>query len=950
MKNYKALCYKNLKNDKRNTGFVFITVVLIIAVLVSTLIVTRYNTKIALDEIKKIEGNYDLRLIDINKEQLKVLNESDNIESLYMCKSLGVNLFIKQSNNQYDMNRGKGFASITTSSDSMNSINELYAVDLDVFNEIFDFELKSGRMPENENEILVTTGMLKEYGDNSIDLSVGNQVDLEFEVNRTYDMYLTYAIRNQSMDIEEVQKKINAKYGDIKRENKTLNVVGIIDVGEDNVLWHNKLFTVLTPEIKNSLGGLEVLTTLEYGVLDKDIANELNIPFKRNIKNYDSPIPPPYGYGESKLRYPNYWANDYDGSLYSNSSSIEMIMVVILSFVIIFNSFIASIAFRTKSLGILTAIGATKKQIRTLIIRETAILTILAIPFGLALGILQTKVISKIASEAFNINSMNMEVELSLNNVFVIIVLVLCISIIAILYALKHFNRYSPMEAMSNSSGIKNTVYTTKYGEVIDENKVMMEYLEYDEKTIKYKFMKKIFKIQGVIAYKNLSRNRVMNRNCLISILSTMILGMIFMFQYVQSNLNTTYSMPSNEWNVQAMKGIGNYSDSEIDEIKKIDQVNNVYRDMVNREKIIVENGKIDSNVLDRLSSYMMNSNIGKEYSILQARVRGVNDVSIDKYSEYLIDGSLDGGLRDNEIILVSEWVSKLELNVSDSPTYSILPINKVVDYKVGDYIAVPTNEDLLNGSKIIWNEDYNESTAIMPVDTYYSNGGETKNYKIKAIVSRDALKENERFSDPESTNEDLVLIISENEFINKFGDSTKNKLIIDVEKDERESVVKEIKNQLYVSGDSVIDVVEVKETYEEKNNIKAANNITYGIAIISIVLISLISTMIFNIFIRTKELAGLDAIGMSKKQKRNMILCESFSMALQAITIVVPISIGLFVLSLGNEISSGSTSKSTIIAAISIFIISIAIITTIIGLIPIKMMADKSIADRIRE
>lgn len=40
MQNYKGLCYKNLKNDKRNTGFVFITIVLVIAVIISTLIVT----------------------------------------------------------------------------------------------------------------------------------------------------------------------------------------------------------------------------------------------------------------------------------------------------------------------------------------------------------------------------------------------------------------------------------------------------------------------------------------------------------------------------------------------------------------------------------------------------------------------------------------------------------------------------------------------------------------------------------------------------------------------------------------------------------------------------------------------------------------------------------------------------------------------------------------------
>lgn len=153
----------------------------------------------------------------------------------------------------------------------------------------------------------------------------------------------------------------------------------------------------------------------------------------------------------------------------------------------------------------------------------------------------------------------------------------------------------------------------------------MKAYIEYDEKTVKYKLMKNLFKLEGSIAYKNLSRNFVMNKNCVSAILMTMVLGTIFLLQYIDMNIEIEYTNPSENWNVTTTSGIGEYTDEAINEIGKISGVDNVYRELVASNKLIVENESVNPIVKDRLM-VKFGTQIGDNYSHLNAKVRGIND------------------------------------------------------------------------------------------------------------------------------------------------------------------------------------------------------------------------------------------------------------------------------------------------------------------------------------
>lgn len=77
----------------------------------------------------------------------------------------------------------------------------------------------------------------------------------------------------------------------------------------------------------------------------------------------------------------------------SNRSILAMLVIVIsivvvATAVVIYNAFQISVVERMKQFGLLRSIGATRKQIRHIVMREAAVLAIIAIPLGIVCSIL----------------------------------------------------------------------------------------------------------------------------------------------------------------------------------------------------------------------------------------------------------------------------------------------------------------------------------------------------------------------------------------------------------------------------------------------------------------------------------------------------------------------------------------------------------------------------------
>jgi putative ABC transport system permease protein len=77
---------------------------------------------------------------------------------------------------------------------------------------------------------------------------------------------------------------------------------------------------------------------------------------------------------------------------------IVVSIVVIATIVVIYNAFQISVVERMKQFGLLRSIGATRKQIRQIVMREAAVLAVIAIPVGLVCSILVVAALQSIFS------------------------------------------------------------------------------------------------------------------------------------------------------------------------------------------------------------------------------------------------------------------------------------------------------------------------------------------------------------------------------------------------------------------------------------------------------------------------------------------------------------------------------------------------------------------------
>ena len=201
-------------------------------------------------------------------------------------------------------------------------------------------------------------------------------------------------------------------------------------------------------------------------------------------------------------------------SAYSNiNDTIGYIVLLVGSLVIIctiatvYNSFSISIAERKKQFGILNSIGATNSQIMKLVFLEGFIVSIVAIPIGLLSGTIAMDIVFKIIQKFYSnsfIADMNLRVVYNPVVILFSIIVVLITIFISVIIPARVASKVSPLDAIKNSSDYK-------VGKVKDS-----------------KLVRLIFKTEGVLAYKNLRRNKKKFRITLFSLVISVVIFIAF--------------------------------------------------------------------------------------------------------------------------------------------------------------------------------------------------------------------------------------------------------------------------------------------------------------------------------------------------------------------------------------------------------------------------------------
>ena len=752
----------------------------------------------------------------------------------------------------------------------------------------YQIKLKDGRFPSNDKEIVLSEESLKKsnkkIGD-SISFNIGKRVD-EDGNSREGDL-LAY----------ENEKIINATKKDFKIVG-TIEKPGVEWNGSDAVVTGITYLDINNIDKNQDVNvSISVNKPTEIYEIAPKIAKNLGLKLKDvSGDNYNN---------KQGIHYENLSFNEHllrlqGASVYSNiNNSIYMIIIIVTVLVVIctiatvYNAFSISISERKKQFGILNSIGATKSQIIKLVFIEAFIVSVIAIPIGIVCGTISIDLVFRFIQRFFEnsfIADMNLRV---VYNPYIIIgsilIVLITIGISAILPAITAA-KISPLEAIKNSSNLK-------IGKVKDS-----------------KIVRFIFKTEGVLAYKNLRRNKKKFRITLFSLIISVVIFISFSgFMKLFIKANQVQSSQMN-YDLYLYKNGFAEDDKFINELKKVKGIENF---SINNEYSIGTNvgeNNINKGYKELIEKYFTKENKNDEvvYNFSNSLFFFPGDEAISKLK--LKTGKFDKetAIKENGIILRNKSYYE-ELGKKGDVS--------LTNYKVGDIIdAYEIGYDEKNDKEII------------------------ETVKLKVLATTEDLLPGQLSSSYMGLD-----FITYDEVGQKLGfNINKGRMYISTNKEENtRKAIKEIAEKY---GYTVNDEIEYARKNEQ--SMMAMKVFVYGfVSVISLVSITnIVNTISTNINLRKRELAIIKSIGVTPSGFNKMIYLESLLYGALSLIYGIPIGMGITILmnkTLGDVINLGMVIPWN---AIIISFVGIFIITFIASYIPMKKINKENIIDSIRQ
>lgn len=862
---YTSLTLRYLKENKRRT------IVTIIGIILSTALICGIgNISVSLMDHQIIEtiandGEFHATFYDIKKDDISTITNSAGISKSALSESLGYAKLDKYDKymiqiKEYDENDFKGY----------------------------QIKLKDGRFPSNDKEIVLSEESLKKsnkkIGD-SISFNIGKRVD-EDGNSREGDL-LAY----------ENEKIINATKKDFKIVG-TIEKPGFEWNGSDAVVTGITYLDINNIDKNQDVNvSISVNKPTEIYEIAPKIAKNLGLKLKDvSGDNYNN---------KQGIHYENLSFNEHllrlqGASVYSNiNNSIYMIIIIVTVLVVIctiatvYNAFSISISERKKQFGILNSIGATKSQIIKLVFIEAFIVSVIAIPIGIVCGTISVDLVFRFIQRFFEnsfIADMNLRV---VYNPYIIIgsilIVLITIGISAILPAITAA-KISPLEAIKNSSNLK-------IGKVKDS-----------------KIVRFIFKTEGVLAYKNLRRNKKKFRITLFSLIISVVIFISFSgFMKLFIKANQVQSSQMN-YDLYLYKNGFAEDDKIINELKKVKGIENF---SINNEYSIGTNvgeNNINKGYKELIEKYFTKENKNDEvvYNFSNSLFFFPGDEAISKLK--LKTGKFDKetAIKENGIILRNKSYYE-ELGKKGDVS--------LTNYKVGDIIdAYEIGYDEKNDKEII------------------------ETVKLKVLATTEDLLPGQLSSSYMGLD-----FITYDEVGQKLGfNINKGRMYISTNKEENtRKAIKEIAEKY---GYTVNDEIEYARKNEQ--SMMAMKVFVYGfVSVISLVSITnIVNTISTNINLRKREFAIIKSIGVTPSGFNKMIYLESLLYGALSLIYGIPIGMGITILmnkTLGDVINLGMVIPWN---AIIISFVGIFIITFIASYIPMKKINKENIIDSIRQ
>ena len=883
----KTLTLKNLKLNRKRTIVTIVGIILATALL-SALVTLVSSFQYSMIEYQKQKGgDFHVKFSNVKMSELSEFKNNRNIESTFETM-------------------GMGFANL----DGCKNEDKPYAYVMATDEAGFErgcFKLIEGRMAKNEDEIVIPRH-LKTNG--RIDIKVGDEITLN--VGKRYDSN-TESVISENCAYEHEAETLTDTV------TKHYKVVGIMErpgygmedysaAGYTFVTYSDELaaidngtkseaseadttLTVYSRYTQKALRNKDAVTADIIGVDEKlfekannssvEMSSEESDRFLKEMENAKYDI------------YMNGYLINYecvfpiDGSFKAlfTVAAVVALIIILTSVYCIKNSFNMSITEKIRQYGMLASVGATRRQIKSSVKTEAAMLGVVGIPVGTMSGILASLILVKVVN-ALSAGWLN--VALSFHTSLPALILAVILSIATIYFSAtgsaRRAAKVTPLEAIRNTKEIKIKSAKLKTPAIIG----------------------RIWGIGGVISYKNIKRNNKKYRTTVTSIVICSVTFIVISYFMSMAFSRVGMSYASVDYNI----GINMSCKKDLD----IEKLSELLSGIEGAEDYLVGAG-YDFDVskpeyTKEYGEYCRQLYDDSEDVSQMFLITVLDDKSYDKYAS-------DAGIKNAAAGAI--LVNKCTFDVyNENSSKYVKKEMELYKYKAGDtiecgynvYDDASSDDNAAEGDTESSTDDNNAVEGDTESGTEDNSGyvdEETINNGVRKTVDVTIAGVTDKVPTCYNGYGNTSLLFmnqkgfeslwadgkSGNEF--KPGNAIYSAYVVAENADEyQDTFEKETEGNTEYSQISFYVSNLDKEMRDEKSLFTLLGVFAYGlIVVIALIgITNIINTLSTGMELRSREFATLRSIGMTDKQFVGMVRLESVFISVKALAIGVPLGI----------------------------------------------------------
>ena len=880
----KTLTLKNLKLNRKRTIVTIVGIILATALL-SALVTLVSSFQYSMIEYQKQKGgDFHVKFSNVKMSELSEFKNNRNIESTFETM-------------------GMGFAKL----DGCKNEDKPYAYVMATDEAGFErgcFKLIEGRMAKNEDEIVIPRH-LKTNG--RIDIKVGDEITLD--VGKRYDSN-TESVISENCAYEHEAETLTDTV------TKHYKVVGIMErpgygmedysaAGYTFVTYSDELaaidngtkseadttLTVYSRYTQKALRNKDAVTADIIGVDEKLFAKANNSSVEmtaeesdRFLKEMENAKYDIYMNG-FLISYECVFPIDGTFKALFTVATVVALIIILTSVYCIKNSFNISITEKIRQYGMLASVGATRRQIKSSVKTEAAMLGVVGIPVGTMSGILASLVLVKVVN-ALSAGWLNFA--LSFHTSLPALILAVILSIATIYFSAtgsaRRAAKVTPLEAIRNTKEIKIKSAKLKTPEIIG----------------------RIWGIGGVISYKNIKRNNKKYRTTVTSIVICSVTFIVISYFMSMAFSRVGMSYASTDYNI----GINMSCKKDLD-IEKLSEllsgiegakdylVGAGYYFDVDKPEYTKKYGEYCGQLYDD------SEDVSQEFLITV-----LNDKSYDKYAS-------DAGIKNAAAGAILVNKGTFDVYNENSSKY-VKKEMELYKYKAGDtiecgynvYDDASSDDNAAEGDTESSTDDNNAVEGDTESSTEDNSGyvdEETINKGVRKTVDVTIAGVTDKVPTCYNGYGNTSLLFmnqkgfeslwadgkSGNEF--KPGNAIYSAYVVAENADEyQDTFEKETEGNTEYSQISFYVSNLDKEMRDEKSLFTLLGVFAYGlIVVIALIgITNIINTLSTGMELRSREFATLRSIGMTDKQFAGMVRLESVFISVKALVIGVPLGI----------------------------------------------------------